>query len=188
MKVLKFFLYLVLCALPLVGHLLECQNQDKNVTNININRFCYSNDNGFINHIIERHYAQISLKCFNSYSCSKSKRRKHRFNFNSSKDSNDSKIYRKGKSKIKSKECIDCKKNDLHKDRYKSSHKNLGLSLGDYVENFIVSLGNYIVKFIVSLGNCIVKLDLVAKLVARPVVSIAKTVKIWAQADADANC
>ena len=61
-KVLKFFLYFVLCVLPLVGQFLECQNQDKNVTNISINRFyCNNGSNNPMRLIVERLYASISL-------------------------------------------------------------------------------------------------------------------------------
>ena len=58
----KLVLFLLLIVLPKVGHLSlsECRSND---TSISVNRFYYNyNNNGLINQIIERHYAQISLK------------------------------------------------------------------------------------------------------------------------------
>ena len=74
----------------LSNKLSECQ---RNVGNhICINRFYYNYKNGPINQIIERHYAQISLKSHCSSSSSSSKR------CEDCKDRSDN----------DSKDCIDC--------------------------------------------------------------------------------
>ena len=86
-KFSKFLI--VLFVLPsLVGLTSECQGSNINF-NVSIDRFYYFNYNyGLINQIVERHYAQIFLKCCkdcigsNSISISKRKRR------NDCKDSN----------------------------------------------------------------------------------------------------